>query len=287
MSFDSNYWMGQTSGVLIVYSIICIARNYLTYPNNCFQRILSAYREYIGKSIRFLQIPTSVIVIINVQIACLCLSVIIFLITINWLILILIPFMVFTPYILLKRYCQKRTTRIEEQLDTWLAILANALKGSSSLGEALYSSTGLIYPPLSQEVDLLIKEYRLGTPLDQAMDNMEKRIGSRTVASALLILRVARNSGGDMISTLRESAESLRELARLEGIARTKTAEGRAQALVIGVIPFPLFGSLHWINSGFLDPVFETFKGNLILVGAVILWLLAILIARKVLIVEI
>ena len=52
------------------------------------------------------------------------------------------------------------------------------------------------------------------------------------------------------IEDLRQTHEpaALREIARLEGVVRTKTAEGKAQAMVVAVMPFPLIGLLNYLN---------------------------------------
>ena len=62
--------------------------------------------------------------------------------------------------------------KLETQLDTFLLALANALKASPSLGDALSACTILLRPPISQELELMLKENALGTPLDQAILGM-------------------------------------------------------------------------------------------------------------------
>src|SRR5690606_34174197 len=84
------------------------------------------------------------------------------------ILLLLIPPIALAPVFILRQRCAERVLRIEEQLDPWLLMLANALKASPSLGEAVANSAKLMRPPMSQELDLALKEMKLGTPLDQA-----------------------------------------------------------------------------------------------------------------------
>ena len=175
-----------------------------------------------------------------------------------------------------------RTTRIEGQLDTWLLALANALRASPSLGDAIAASASLMAAPLSEELVLASKETSLGVPLDRALREMAERIGSPVFAAAVATLRIARNSGGDLSRTLESAAASLREMARLEGVVRTKTAEGRAQAWVIGVLPAPLIYMLQHLNPDLLTPLWTTSKGHMVLGAAALLWACALLLARKI-----
>ena len=105
----------------------------------------------------------------------------------------------------------------------------------------------------------------------------------RSIASAAIAtLRIARNTGGNLNRTLERTAASLRELARLEGVVRTKTAEGRAQTWVIALIPVPLVTGLDRLDPDFLAPVWTTTGGHLVLAGAIVLWAIALLLARKI-----
>lgn len=187
------------------------------------------------------------------------------------------------PYVLLRQRHRKRVARIEEQLDGWLLLLANSLRVTPALGEALRASAELVGPPISQELDQLDKELRLGTPVDEAVLNMSRRIDSRLVSSALAALLVARQTGGDLASVLEQTAAALREMNRLEGVLRAKTAEGRQQAYVLSAIPFLLIGAIHAIDPQWLVPLTSTPLGWLVAGAATALWLAALLAARWIL----
>jgi Flp pilus assembly protein TadB len=127
----------------------------------------------------------------------------------------------------------------------------------------------------------------LGTPLDAAILNMSARLKSRLVSSSLATILVGRQTGGDLPAILEQSAATLREMQRLEGVVRTKTAEGRMQAFVLGAIPFVLLAVLHQMDPTYLVPLFETTTGNVVIIFAVILWFSAIIMARRILTVDI
>ena len=141
--------------------------------------------------------------------------------------------------------------------------------------------------PMSEEIDLLVKEYELGTPLDRALDNLTTRVSSSTLSGAVLALKVARKTGGNLPEMLESAAAAQRELARLVGVVRTKTAEGKAQAFVIGLIPAPLVLGVHAMDPHFFAPLAQSFLGNLVVAGATALWAVAILMARKILAVDV
>lgn len=191
------------------------------------------------------------------------------------------------PSLWLERLVNTRVSSIESQTDTWLGALANALRASPSLGDAIASTIVVTGQPLSSELETLMKDYELGTPLDEALDNLGQRCRSPVMDACLQALRVARNTGGNLSDTLETAAAALRELARLEGVVRTKTAEGKMQSGVIGFIPLPLICGINAMDPGFLAPLWTTFSGNLVVAMAAVLWLAAVLLARKIVAVDV
>jgi tight adherence protein B len=100
------------------------------------------------------------------------------------------------------------------------------------------------------------------------------------VSVALSMLQIASSTGGDFVRTLETSAAALREMARLEGVVRTKTAEGRAQAVVIGLIPIPMLWTIQSLTPDLLVPLWTTDMGHIVLAIALTLWASALLAAR-------
>jgi tight adherence protein B len=186
------------------------------------------------------------------------------------------------PGFLLRKRHSARVAQLEGQLDTWLLMLANALKATASIGEAIASTVALVPPPFSEEVDLLVKELRLGAPLDRALRASACRIDSTLVSGALATIVVARKTGGDLPSTLEQASAALREGARLEGVLRTKTAEGRGQVVVLASVPFVLCVTIAWLDRSWFDPMLSDPIGRAILAGCSLTWLTATLWAHQI-----
>jgi tight adherence protein B len=191
------------------------------------------------------------------------------------------------PRLYLSDQISKRRQRIEQQLDPFLTTLANALKVSPSLGDALATTANLMRAPIKEDLEFVLKEYHLGTPLDQALLNMSHRIDSRSFNSALTTILIGRQTGGDLPKILERSAATLREMARLEGVVRTKTAEGKSQAYVLGVIPFFIVMAINFVDPGWFTPLTSNFIGYIVMGAAGALWVAGVLAARKILDVDI
>jgi tight adherence protein B len=283
----STYLMGYLGAALLVLGATAAGYLLFTDRESMPRKYWSQYEALLEAEVRFQLWKTTGAYIARVQLlVVLGLFVVCFFMgePLLWLTL---PVAIFGPWAHIQREHAKRIEAIEILLDSWLLLLANALKASPSLGESISNSAKLIRPPFSEEVDLVIKEMKLGTPLDAAILNMSARLKSRVVSSSLATILVGRQTGGDLPNILEQSASTLREMQRLEGVVRTKTAEGRMQAFVLGAIPFILLAVLHQMDPTYLVPLFETTTGNVVLIIAVMLWFSAIIMARRILTVDI
>ena len=247
---------------------------------------LVRYEAALDRRLRFLLSRTTAVRVVRVQASLLAILLLASFLARDWFLLLLAPFIAGAPIVVLRRRADRRTLAIELQLDGWLVVLSNALKAAPSLGEALATSAGLARPPMSEEVDLVLKEARLGSPIDQALFHMGDRVESRLLWGAIATLLVARQTGGDVSRILEETAGTLREMARLEGVVKTKTADARVQAYVLAGVPFGLLAAIHLIDPTWLSALGDSAMGGLIVAGAAALWVLGFLSARKILAVD-
>ncbi len=250
-------------------------------------RAIRRYRDNLDRRLRFLRVRYPAAQIVWFQLAACLVSVAFALLNNSMIPLAPIPLVFLGPKFQIERMVARRVAALEELIEPWLNAIANALKAGPSLGEAIACSASLLPVPMSQEIDLMVKEYELGTSLDRALEQFAERIGSRTLFGAVMALQVARNSGGNLPETLENAASALRELARLEGVVRTKTAEGKAQAFVIGVIPVPMVAGIYMIDEQFFRPLLAVYTGHLVIGAALVLWVTAILLTKKILAVDI
>ncbi len=283
----STELLGWGGLFLAVGGIVAFVFFVVTDPTTWPRVRFAEYEDLLEKEVRFQLWKTTGKAIARTQLAViLAIPVISFLINDPIWLLIEIPVFV-GPYFYMANQHDERIRKLEELLDSWLLMLANALKASPSLGEAISNSAKLIRPPFSEEIDLVLKEMKLGTPLDQAVLNMSRRVNSRIISSCLATVLVGRQTGGDLPNILETSAGTLREMARLEGVVRTKTAEGKMQVVVLAVIPFALLGMIHYMDNTWLRPLVETNLGYIIITVATVLWFVAIVLARRILSVDI
>ena len=194
---------------------------------------------------------------------------------------ILAIFFGYLPVVWLERERQKRKKALEEQLDASLQSMANTILVTQNLEDAFATIALHFDPPISQEADVLVKQVRLGTPMDEALHDFAERCQSRNVDAIVTALTVGRQTGGELPEVLESTAEVLRETMRVEGVMESKTSEGKAQVVVMGILPFLFGGALQVIDPEWMHPLFSDPIGWALLTLACVLELFGVLMVRK------
>jgi len=181
---------------------------------------------------------------------------------------------------------RKRRARIDSKLDTFALALANATRATPSVGRALQILQTSLAKPLDAEVGQVLRELRVGSSLDQALLNFSWRVESSSLDALLSSVLIARRVGGNLPDVLETTANTLREMARLEGVLRSKTAQARMQMWVLGALPPVIVWAYSSAQPGYFAPLMASALGMVLIAVALAAYLSAILLARRILAVE-
>ena len=167
------------------------------------------------------------------------------------------------PRMILNYYIRKRKKTFEVQFIQGLEFLSSSMKAGLSLVQAIESLVEHSSPPLSQEFDLVMREYRIGIPLNEALQNLSNRLASEEVNLMVYSAIITRELGGDISEIFDHLAEIIRSRHRVIERIDTLTAQGRLQAMVCGAIPLFLYGLLFLWQPEFVQPLFKTAIGKI------------------------
>jgi tight adherence protein B len=186
------------------------------------------------------------------------------------------------PRIWLKKKWRDRVKKINEQVEEAMVYMANAFKANPSLPEAIADVTNSMPPPISQELQVLLREYKLGTPLDQCLIRLQSRMPARNLELAISALLVGRTVGGNIPKILDDIANTIRESYRLERVIDTQTAQGKMQAWVMGAMPAVVIGVFYLLDPELITPLFESWVGYIIIAVAVVLNIIGVAFILKI-----
>lgn len=177
----------------------------------------------------------------------------------------------FAPELLVHRLKIQRRKKFGEQLVDGLVLLSNGLRAGFTLQQAIEMLVEESKPPISQEFALVLRQYRLGVDIDEALLNCVKRTQDEDLGLAVTAVMITRQVGGNLAEIFDRIVTMIRDRKTLEGKVDALTAQGRMQAIVVAVIPYALGVAIVKINPELMRLMWTTIPGFLALALVVIL----------------
>ncbi len=177
---------------------------------------------------------------------------------------------------------------IKRRQNQFLANLANAIdvvvrgvKTGLPLNECLGIIGRETPEPICSEFKEVVDQQRLGVPLSEAMDRLVVRMPLPEVKFLAIVIAIQQSSGGNLSEALGNLAQVLRDRFSLKLKVKAMSAEALASAMVLGSMPPIVICLIQLTSPGYLDPMFNTKVGNM-LVGFGLFWMsCGIFIMRK------
>ncbi len=172
--------------------------------------------------------------------------------------------------------------RFSDQFPDVLDRIADSLQAGFSLPQAINFVIPNLFEPSASEMAQVSAQIALGFSVDDALSELYQRRPSEDVRLLVEGLTLQRQVGGDMPAMMRDMASFVRGRVELENEVRTLTSQGRLSAIVIALLVPVSIGVLSMF-PGYVDVLFQTTAGNLVLIVAGILELIgAAIVARLV-----
>jgi tight adherence protein B len=167
---------------------------------------------------------------------------------------------------LLKRQLSRQRKLFAQQLPDNLQVLASALRAGHSFIGALSVVVNDAPEPARSEFQRVVADEQLGVPIDDALRVVVERMESRELEQVALVGALQRETGGNTAEVLDRVTDTIRERFELQRAVQTLTAQGRMSRWVLTALPLFLLLAITLINPGYLDPLFDSTGGKVILV---------------------
>jgi tight adherence protein B len=187
------------------------------------------------------------------------------------------------PYAYMTNKQGQRQRRISTQIPDTLDLLASSLRSGHSFLRGLQVVCTQMSPPITEEMERVVDEVRLGQSLEIALDHVLERTGNYDLELIISAVQTQLSIGGNLAEILDNISGMIRERVRLAGEIAAATAEGRFSALILGSMPFALALLINVVSPGYLSPLFQSNFGLMLLGAAGGMMLTGILIIKKML----
>lgn len=281
--------------VLVAASFVGLAYSSLSAFSNAAQSYNSTYSKETSRSLEdmFLFIPPRRIAEIS-WLSAIVISLLVFIMTgfvsgSFMQVLIRLVFclglgtgVLFLPRHIIKWLKIRRRNRFNVQLVDALTNMSNALKSGFSIMQAMEHVVANGESPISEEFETMLHQTRVGVGFQEALRNMDRRVGSEDLTLVVLSIETARKTGGNLTEIFASIGHTIRERMRIEKRIDTLTAQGRLQGIVLSLMPVVIGLVLHFLEPGLFAPFLKSTVGIICLIVVTIMLILGALSIRKI-----
>jgi tight adherence protein B len=271
--------MDAQKGLLLLFVFVCIASGVFQStenPRGLLRRLASGYVARLDAQHRWMFLPEAGMKIASTQaLIMVCALMLYGVFAAGWL-LAVVAIVAVVPPVFVAQQVARRRAAIDEQANGFALALSNALRATASIGDALKGATDVTAKPLQDELSTVLRQVRIGSTIEEALLNLSARVQSNALDVVVSALLIGRQTGGDLPRILEGTAASLRELKRLEKHT-DKTVRGAKQGLATSTLmTIGMAIALPRLFHGFLDPLKNTTKGQIMLSQMIVVFCLSL-----------
>ena len=172
---------------------------------------------------------------------------------------------VMVPVVLLRLLQSRYQTKFLDPFPDALDLMCRAVRAGLPVLDAIDVAACEVRAPVSTELHRTIEEMRIGVDIDEAMQHTADRIRVPDFRFFAVALRLQRRTGGGLAETLTNLSNIIRRRKEIRQKARALTAESKASATVLALLPFAVGALLFFLNPSLMSVLFHDSRGRFML----------------------
>ena len=181
------------------------------------------------------------------------------------------------PRLYVSRLISVRKQKFNDQLTDSIMIMSSSFRGGLSLVQAFESVVDEMPEPSKGEFGVVLGENKMGVSLDESLNRLFLRMPSPAMQQMVTAILLARETGGNLPIIFTRIVNSTRERKKVEKNIQTLTVQGKIQAFVMTGLPIFFFFTVSGSNPHFFDTMFNSPRGQQLMILCLVLWILGAL----------
>ncbi len=192
-----------------------------------------------------------------------------------------------------KRLIERRRDRLEEEFKEAIIVftallnagysMENAVRESLSQLKSMYKSMPLII----SELEIMQKGIRMNMPVEKLFEELGERSGVEDIRNLARVIRIAKRSGGEMVSIMNNTVQAIQDRARLKRELLLLTSAKRFEQKIMNVFPVVIILYVNLTSPELFGVMYTSLAGRIVMSVCLMVYVLAIYISKKILDIEV
>ncbi len=170
------------------------------------------------------------------------------------------------PNWMIGRMAKRRVNRFNGLFPDAIDLIVRGLRSGLPVTESIGAVGREMADPVGVEFRKVFDSMKFGRTLEDALWDAARRLDTPEFKFFVISLSVQKETGGNLAETLANLSDILRRRRQMKLKIKAMSSEARASAVILGSLPFVMFGILSAINWSYESTLFTDPRG-LIMVG--------------------
>lgn len=164
------------------------------------------------------------------------------------------------------RQRKARLDLLRTQYAQALNVLTSALQGGLSPYQALEDAVPSMPRPAKDVFIEILRRTRTGSTFDHAAESVASESGWRDLKSLVISLKLYSKTGCNLVEVFKHLLGTVYERENDRRYIEAVTSETRMTAMLLSFLPFGLMGVARIMAPDFMEPLFSTVAGNIVII---------------------
>jgi tight adherence protein B len=178
---------------------------------------------------------------------------------------------------------KKRMTRFQQGFPGAVEVIIRGVKSGLPLGVCLQTVAVQAQDPVRSEFQLIMGSTGVGFTIAQADERMAERVPLPETKFFAIVINIQQKAGGNLTEALGNLSQVLRDRQTLQLKVKALSSEAIASAWIMGLLPIIIGGLVYLTTPKYLEPLWTTQSGQLVLTGVAIWMLIGVMAMRMML----
>ncbi len=186
------------------------------------------------------------------------------------------------PLVHIMRVRSKRLKKFEANLPDAIDLFNRSMKAGHNIHSGLDTLAGETVDPVRMEFKKVIEELALGSPLEEALHNLGRRVPLIDLKFFITGLVLQRQTGANLVGVLENLSLLMRERLGLAAKMRAHTAQQRFSAGLLCGLPLVVALAMWFLRPEYIRLLYSDPTGSKFLTYAIVSEVVGILIIRRI-----
>ena len=176
------------------------------------------------------------------------------------------------PRMVLASLKKRRQKKFLLEFPNAIDVVVRGVRSGLPLNDALKMIAEEASEPLRSEFLVLISEQKMGISIQEGLFRMNNRIELSELNFLAIVITIQQTMGGNLSETLSNLSKIIRDRHKMRAKIDAMSTEAKSSAAIIGSLPLMIIAGISAMSPGYLDPLFETPTGHM-LIGGSLFWM--------------